>query len=140
MEFIYLIFREVRLNQYCSVHWHEQFQSLLFIFRMAMIYRELILMIIATYIQSIVSLFFFFLSHVSSWLFFPKNFLWRGKCPNSEFFLVRPFPHSNWIQKCTELTSVCISNAGKYGPAKTPNWDTFHSVYIQAFSKKTLKR
>ena len=42
-------------------------------------------------------------------------------CPNTEFFLARIFPHSDWIQRHTP-------NAGKYGPEKTPRFNTFHSV------------
>ena len=134
---MYLIFREFRWNQYYYLHWHEKFQFFLFIFRMAMIYRELILMIIATHMQSIVSLFFFFLSHVSPWLFFPKNFLRCGKCSNSEFLMVRVFPHSNWIRKFTEQISVFSRNTGKYGPPKTQNSDTFHCVYSRLFQKNS---
>ena len=44
----------------------------------------------------------------------------REKCPNTEFFLVRIFPHSGWIFS---------PNAGKYGPEKTPYLDTFHAVF-----------
>ena len=35
------------------------------------------------------------------------------KCPITEFFLVRIFPH-----------------AVKYGPEKTPYLDTFHTMYV----------
>ena len=107
MEFIYLIFREFTLNWYCYIHWHEKFQSALFIFRMVMVYRELILVIIATHIQNVVSLFVFYLIHIFSQffflrishspnsekfsVFFPKNFSLFGECPNSDFLLVRVF-------------------------------------------------
>ena len=40
------------------------------------------------------------------------------KCPNTELFLVRIFPHSD----------VFSPNAGKYRPEKTPYLDTFHAV------------
>ena len=42
----------------------------------------------------------------------------REKCPKTEFFLVRIFLYT-----------------GKYGPEKTPYWDTFHSVleYIRLY-------
>ena len=40
--------------------------------------------------------------------------------PTTEFFLVRIFPNLEWIWRDT--------NAGKYGPEKTPHLDTFHAV------------
>ena len=43
----------------------------------------------------------------------------REKCSNTEFFLVRIFPHLDWIFS---------PNAGKYRLAKTPYLDTFHAV------------
>ena len=43
----------------------------------------------------------------------------REKCPNTEFFLVRIFPHSD---------SVFSPNVGKYRPEKTPYLDTFHAL------------
>ena len=46
----------------------------------------------------------------------------RENCPDMEFFLVRIFPHLDWIQSG--------KNAGKYGPGKTPYLDTFHAVII----------
>ena len=46
----------------------------------------------------------------------------REKCPNTEFFLVRIFLHSDWIWR------VFRPNVGKYGPEKTPYLDTFHAV------------
>ena len=52
----------------------------------------------------------------------------REKCPNTEFFLVRIFPHSEWIRKDTNYLSVFTLNVGKYGPEKTPFLDTFHAV------------
>ena len=45
----------------------------------------------------------------------------REKCPNTEFFLVLIFPHSD----CMEYLST---NVGKYGPEKTPYSETFHAV------------
>ena len=45
--------------------------------------------------------------------------LLREKCPNTEFFVVRIFPHSDWIFS---------PNAGKYRSEKTPYLDTFHAV------------
>ena len=44
----------------------------------------------------------------------------REKCPNTESFLVRSFPHS--------YLSVFSPNAGKYWSEKTPYFDTFHAV------------
>ena len=41
----------------------------------------------------------------------------REKCRNTEFFLVRIFPHLEWIRRDTH-PSVFNSNAGKYGPEK----------------------
>ena len=43
------------------------------------------------------------------------------KCPNTEFFLVRIFPHSEYLY-------VFSPNAGKYGPEKTVYLDAFHVV------------
>ena len=51
-------------------------------------------------------------------------------CPNRKFFLVRIFPHSEWIRRDTSYLSVFSPNAGKYGPEKTPYLDTFHAVWI----------
>ena len=58
----------------------------------------------------------------------------REKCPNTELFLVRIFPHSDWIRRDTEYTeyteylSVFSPNAGKYELEKSPYLDTFHVV------------
>ena len=52
------------------------------------------------------------------------------KCPNTEFFLVRIFPHSDWIRRDTEYLSVFSPNAGKYGPEKSLYYDTFHAVRV----------
>ena len=43
-------------------------------------------------------------------------------------FLVRIFPHSDWIRRDTSYLSVFSPNAGKYGPEITPYLDTFHTV------------
>ena len=45
----------------------------------------------------------------------------REKCLNTEFFLVRIFPHLDGLRRVTEY-------AGKYGPEKTPYLDIFHVV------------
>ena len=52
----------------------------------------------------------------------------REKYPNTEFFLVRIFPHSDWIRRDTPYLSVFSPNVGKYGPEKTPYLDTFYAV------------
>ena len=52
------------------------------------------------------------------------------KCPNIEFFLIRIFSHSDWIQRDTEHVSLFSLNARKCGPEKPPYLDTFHAVYI----------
>ena len=49
-------------------------------------------------------------------------------CPNTEYFLVRILPHSDWIRRDTSYLSVFSPNAGKYGPENTPYLDTFHAV------------
>ena len=43
------------------------------------------------------------------------------KYPNTEFFLVRMFPHSDGIRRDSP-------NTGKYGAEKNPYFDTFHAV------------
>ena len=50
------------------------------------------------------------------------------KCPNTMFFLVIIFLHSDWIRKFTKWVSVCSPNMGKYRLEKTPYFDTFHIV------------
>ena len=59
----------------------------------------------------------------------------REKCLSTEFFLVYIFLHSDWIRRDTEYLSVFSPNKEKYGPEKTPHWDTFRAV---KFSKKTV--
>ena len=60
----------------------------------------------------------------------------REKCPNTEFFLVRIFPHSDWIRRDTSCFAVFSPNAKKYGPEKTPYLDTFHTVMCVTHRKK----
>ena len=60
----------------------------------------------------------------------PLVFSLREMCPNTEFFLVRVFSHSDWIRKDTKYLSVFSPNAGKYGPEKTPYLDIFHAVSV----------
>ena len=52
------------------------------------------------------------------------------KCPDTEFFLVRIFRHSDWIRRGAEYLSVFIPNTGKYRPEKTPYLDIFHTVRL----------
>ena len=51
------------------------------------------------------------------------------KYPNKKFLLVPIFPHFDWIRRDTLYLSVLCSNAGKYGPAKTPYLDIFHAAF-----------
>ena len=53
--------------------------------------------------------------------------------PSTEFFLIRVFPHSERIRRDTKYLSVFSSNAGKYGPEKTPYLDTFQAAYVVDF-------
>ena len=48
--------------------------------------------------------------------------------PNTEFFLVRIFPHSHLILRDTKHLFAFSPNAGKYVPRKTPYLDNFHAV------------
>ena len=57
-----------------------------------------------------------------------SNISLREKCPDTEFFLVRIFLHSDRIRRDNSYFSVFSPNAGKYGPEKTPYLDTFHVV------------
>ena len=52
----------------------------------------------------------------------------REKCPNTKFFLVRIFLHSDWIRIDTPYLFVFSPNVGKYGPEKSSYLDTFHAV------------
>ena len=55
----------------------------------------------------VLTIFYAFIQRVFCWLFFL-----REKCPNTEFFLVHIFPHSDWNRR------------------DTPYLDTFHVVHI----------
>ena len=57
------------------------------------------------------------------------SFTLLEKCPNTEVFLVRIFPHSDYL-------SIFSPNAGIYGPGKTPYLDTFHTVFLMLSSKQ----
>ena len=61
-----------------------------------------------------------------SFLWFLRYIALHEKCPNTELFLVRIFPHLDWIRRA--YLSVFSPNAGKYGPEITPYLDTFHAV------------
>ena len=52
------------------------------------------------------------------------------KCPNTELFLVHIFLQSDWIRRDTLYLSAFSPNAGKYGPEKTPYFDTFHAMRL----------
>ena len=52
-------------------------------------------------------------------------------CPNTEFFLVGIFPHSDWIRRGTSYLSVLSPNVEKYGPEKNSLFGQFScSVYF----------
>ena len=63
----------------------------------------------------------------------------REKCPNTELFLVRIFPHSGWIRRDTKYLSVFSPNAGKYGPEVTPYLDIFRAVTVTAFHRNSYQ-
>ena len=77
------------------------------------------------------------LHHLPRMMFGPSQRLHtlREKCPNTEFFLVRIFLHSDWIRKDTSYLSVFSPNAGKYGPEKTPYLDTFDTAQVKRKSR-----
>ena len=50
-----------------------------------------------------------------------------------EVFLVRIFPHSDWIQRDTEYLSVFSPNGGKYGPKKLQSWTLFTQCLCRFF-------
>ena len=58
----------------------------------------------------------------------------REKCPNTQLFLVRIFPHSDWMRRDTKYLSVFSPNAGKDGPEITRYLDTFRAVSNEFFS------
>ena len=51
------------------------------------------------------------------------NLLLREKYPNTEFFLVRIFPHSDWIRRDTSYLSVFSPNADPYSVWMWENTD-----------------
>ena len=52
----------------------------------------------------------------------------REKCPNTGLFLVRTFPHSEWIRRDTKYLFVFSPNLGKCGPEIAPHSDSFRAV------------
>ena len=60
-------------------------------------------------------------------------------CQNTEFFLVRIFPHSDWIRRDTSYLSAFSPNAVKYGAEKTPYLDTFHAVAGAVLTKRCFE-
>ena len=52
----------------------------------------------------------------------------REKCPNTDFFLVRIFPHLDWMGRDTEYLFVFSPNAVKYGLEKAQYLDTFRTA------------
>ena len=63
------------------------------------------------------------------WAAYNFNYPLCEICQNTEFLLVRIFPHLGWIRRDTKHLSVFSPNAGKYGPEKNPYLDTFHAVF-----------
>ena len=63
-------------------------------------------------------------------------------CPNTEFFLVRIFPHSDWIRRDTKNTEYFLirifPHSDWYGPEKTPYLDNFHAVPVVSGLFRTL--
>ena len=49
-----------------------------------------------------------------------------------ELFLVRIFPHSDWIRREMKYLSVFSPNTGKYGPEITLYFDNFQAVYVSS--------
>ena len=63
------------------------------------------------------------------WQLFDSTSL-REKCPNTDIFLIRIFPHSAWIRRDTAYHSVFSPNAGEYGPEKLRIWTLFTQCLI----------
>ena len=62
----------------------------------------------------------------------------RGKCPNTEFFLVRIFLHLDWIRRFTEFYRVNLRIQSKYRKIRTRENSIFgqflHSVFFLNFT------
>ena len=76
----------------------------------------------------------------------PYNIL-RGKCPNTELFLVRIFPHSGWIRRDTKWNVSYWFTANLIQPAfgicytqreNCPKTDIFCSVFSCIRTRKKL--
>ena len=50
------------------------------------------------------------------------------KCPNTEFFLVLIFSHTDLVRRFFFVNLRIQSECEKYGPEKTPHLDTFHAL------------
>ena len=68
-----------------------------------------------------------------------KKDVLREKCPNTEYFLVCIFLHSDWIRRDTKYLSVFSPNARKYGPENTPYLNTFHTVLCSCYVLQILR-
>ena len=71
--------------------------------------------------------YFFWLTHQSTLIIHHSM---CEKCPNTEFFLVRIFPHSDWIQRDTSYLSVFSPNVTKYGPEKNLCLEAFQTAFL----------
>ena len=78
-----------------------------------------------------------FIKSIKFYLFCYKSL--REKYPNTKFFLVCIFPHSDWIRRDTKYLFVFNPNAGKYVPEKTPYLDTSHTVTFFSSIVSNLK-
>ena len=71
----------------------------------------------------------------------------RGKCPNTELFLVQIFLCSDWIRWFTygvisgPYFPVFSPNTGKFGPEMTPYLDPFHAMtaYVNKIYSLTMR-
>ena len=70
----------------------------------------------------------------------PLSISLREKCPNTELYLVRIFPHLDWIQRDTSYLSVFSPNAGKIRIRITPHTDTFYAVIYTQYSHIILNQ
>ena len=69
-----------------------------------------------------------------------KELSLREKCPNTEFFLVRIFPLSDWIRTDTPYLSVFSPNAAKCGPEKNSVFGQFsRSEYSYNFRPSVMQ-
>ena len=79
-------------------------------------------------------------SHLrKDWIWEVKKDFWRKwHCVKSvhirRIFLICIFPHSDWIQRCSVSLRI-QSECEKIMTRKTPNTDTFHTVWSKAYLK-----